>query len=189
MRDGRRQQIAWSYAVLHDAWERVAYVVGAGLDISAQLRAQQESQASAVRVQAILDTAIDGILSLDEAGRIEACNPAAEQLFGYHADEMIGQPLARYISSPAHDAHTGGLMHAIRTGEKQLFGSTGDVMGKHQDGTTFPIELAVGDMHLNGQRLFTVIVRDLTERRQIEEKMRHTDRLALVGRLTLLANS
>lgn len=122
-------------------------------------------------------------LGLNEAGRIEARNPAAERLFGYKTDEMIGQPLAMCISSRAHDAQPEDLMHAIRTGEKQLFGSGGEVIGKHQDGTTFPIELTVGDMHLNGQRLFTVIVRDLTERRQIEEKMRHTDRLALVGQL------
>jgi PAS domain S-box-containing protein len=126
---------------------------------------------SEARSTAILQTAVCGIITIDERGIIESFNPAAEHLFGYTVGEVIGQSVSILMPSPYREVHDGYLARYLRTGEPHIIGIGREVRARRQDGTTFPIALAVSEVHLDGRRLFTGIVHDLTARVQAEEAL------------------
>ena len=127
---------------------------------------------SEARSTAILQTAVDGIITIDERGIVASFNPAAERLFGYPADEVIGQNVRMLMPSPYREEHDGYLARYLQTGEPKIIGIGREVRARRRDGTTFPIALAVSEMHLDGRRMFTGIVHDLTARVQAEEALR-----------------
>jgi PAS domain S-box-containing protein len=127
---------------------------------------------SEARSTAIVQTAVDGIITIDERGLIASFNPAAERLFGYTADEIIGHNIRMLMPPPYREEHDGYLARYLRTGEPHIIGIGRDVRGQHRDGTTFPMALAVSAITLDGVRLFTGIVHDLTARVQAEEALR-----------------
>jgi len=127
---------------------------------------------SEARTHAILQTAVDGIITIDEWGIVESFNPAAERLFGYTADEVIGQNIRMLMPSPYREEHDGYIARYLQTGEPHIIGTGREVRAQRRDGTTFPIALAVSEMHLAGRRMFTGIVHDLTARVQAEEALR-----------------
>ena len=124
---------------------------------------------SEARTHAILQTAVDSIITIDARGLIESFNPAAERLFGYTADEVIGHNVNMLMPSPYREEHDGYLARYLRTGEQKIIGIGREVRARRRDGTTFPMALAVSEMHLDGRRMFTGIVHDLTARVQAEE--------------------
>jgi PAS domain S-box-containing protein len=113
---------------------------------------------------AILQTAVDGIITIDAHGLIESFNPAAERLFGYTAEEVLGQNISVLMPSPYREEHDGYLARYLQTGEPHIIGIGREVRAQRRDGTTFPIALAVSEWHLDGRRMFTGIVHDLTAR-------------------------
>ncbi len=121
------------------------------------------------RLEAILSTAVEGIITIDERGKIDSLNSAAEKLFGYVAVELIGHNVNTLMPAPYHDEHDGYLANYRQTGERKIIGIGREVVGKRKDGTTFPMELAVGEIQLADKRIFTGFVRDLTSRRRSEE--------------------
>ncbi len=128
---------------------------------------------SEARTHAILQTAVDGIITIDDRGIVESFNPAAERLFGYIADEVIGQNISMLMPSPYREEHDGYIARYLQTGEPHIIGIGREVRARRRDGTTFPIALAVSEVHLAGHRMFTGIVHDLTARVQAEEALRH----------------
>ncbi len=138
---------------------------------------QQQAEAvlrdSEARTHAILQTAVDGIITIDDRGIVESFNPAAERLFGYTADEVIGQNINMLMPSPYREEHDGYIARYLQTGEPHIIGIGREVRARRRDGTTFPIALAVSEVHLAGHRMFTGIVHDLTARVQAEEALRH----------------
>jgi PAS domain S-box-containing protein len=124
------------------------------------------------RTHAILQTAVDGIITIDDQGIVESFNPAAERLFGYTADEVIGQNISMLMPSPYREEHDGYLARYLQTGEPHIIGVGRDVRAQRRDGTTFPVALAVSEVHLAGRRLFTGIIHDLTMRVQAEQALR-----------------
>jgi len=123
-------------------------------------------------MRAIVATAVDGIITIDERGRIETFNAAAERLFGYGAEEVIGQNVRLLMPEPDHSLHDQYLRSYLETGVARIIGTGREVVGRRKDGTTFPMELAVSEFRLRGRRMFAGIVRDVTEsheaRTQIE---------------------
>ena len=127
---------------------------------------------SEARSTAILQTAVCGIITIDEWGIVASFNPAAERLFGYTAGEVVGQNVRLLMPSPYQEEHDGYLARYRQTGEPHIIGIGREVRARRRDGTTFPIALAVSEMHLDGHRMFTGIVHDLTARVQAEEALR-----------------
>src|SRR5207244_9803374 len=127
---------------------------------------------SDARSVAILQTAVNSIITIDERGIVESFNPAAERLFGYTAREVIGQNVRLLMPSPYQEEHDGYLARYLQTGEQKIIGIGREVRGQRRDGTTFPIALAVSEVRLDGSRKFTGIVHDLTARVQAEEALR-----------------
>ncbi len=135
---------------------------------------------SRVTLAAIVDNAVDAIITIDEVGKIESINRAGERLFGYDASEIVGQNVRVLMPEPYQSAHDGYLDRYVRTGEARIIGTSGrEVEGRRKDGTVFPIDLSVSAFTIDGERHFTGIVRDITVARQ-----EHEARQRLLARLT-----
>jgi two-component system, LuxR family, sensor kinase FixL len=157
------------------------------LDIHAAKEALQEREA---RLRSILETAPDAIILIDERGIMESYNPAAERLFGYQSQEVLGQNVSMLMPSPYRERHDSYLAHYLTTGERRIIGIGRVVVGRRKDGGTFPMELAVGEASVNGRRVFTGFIRDLTERQLTENRLQelqsellHVSRLSDVGQM------
>lgn len=121
------------------------------------------------RLYAIWSTAVEGIVTIDERGKIETINPAGESLFGYTADELTGRNVSTLMPSPYHDEHDGYLKNYRDTGVKKIIGIGREVVGKRKDGTKFPMHLSVSEFRIADKRMFAGFVRDLSERERSEE--------------------
>jgi two-component system, LuxR family, sensor kinase FixL len=117
--------------------------------------------------RAIVEAAVDAILAIDESGRIQSFNPAAGRLFGYAADEVMGQNVRMLMPLPYREEHDGYIARYIQPGEKRIIGIGRDVVGQRKDGSTFPMHLSVAEVP-GKRRLFAGIIRDLTEIKRVE---------------------
>ncbi|MDX2283220.1 MAG: PAS domain S-box protein [Bacteroidia bacterium] len=132
-----------------------------------------ESQ-HASRLKAIIDTAIDGIITIDSRGRIETVNPAAAVLFGYEIPELIGHNISMLMPDPDRSRHQYYIDHYLRTGQQKIIGIGREVKGLKKDGTVFPFRLAISEVEIGDgdERIFTGIIHDLTKEKQAEERLR-----------------
>lgn len=121
------------------------------------------------RVRAIVNTVVDGIISINKHGVVETLNPAAEGIFGYTAAEVIGQNVKMLMPRPYQDDHDGYLANYINTGNAKVIGIGREVEGLRKDGTTFPMSLAVSEVKLDDRQLFVGIVRDITHFKKAEK--------------------
>jgi two-component system sensor kinase FixL len=138
-------------------------------------------------LRSILETVPDAMVVIDEAGLIRDFSHAAERLFGWTAEEVAGKNVKMLMPSPYREAHDGYLQRYYQTGERRIIGIGRLVVGERRDGSTFPMELAVGEMRGADGRFFTGFVRDLTERQQTETRMQELQaELVHVSRLTAL---
>jgi two-component system, LuxR family, sensor kinase FixL len=145
---------------------------GVARDITQLKQAILRLEDSEARTRAILETAVDAIITIDERGVVESLNPAAERLFGFANDEIIGQNVNILMPSPYKEEHDAYLSNYLTTGRKKIIGIGREVVGRKKDGSTFPMELAVSEVRLGELRLFTGVVRDISERKQAEEQLR-----------------
>jgi PAS domain S-box-containing protein len=123
-------------------------------------------------LRSVLDHVIDGIITIDASGAIQSFNPAAEKIFGYKAAEVLGQNVKILMPEPFHGQHDEYIASYLRTGEPKIIGSGREVIGKHRDGSTFPMDLAVSQFRLHDRCFFTGIIRDITERKRLERELR-----------------
>jgi two-component system, LuxR family, sensor kinase FixL len=131
----------------------------------------------AAQLRAVLDSAVDGVITIDERGIIEAANPAAEKLFGYTVSEMVGRRVNMLMPSPYREEHDGYLANYCRTGERRIIGIGREAEGRRKDGSTFPLYLAVSEVSLGHRRVFTGFVHDLTDLRRVEEQATQLGRI------------
>jgi two-component system sensor kinase FixL len=126
-------------------------------------------------LQSIFESAVDGIIVIDARGLIKAFNPAAERLFGYRAEEVLGHNVKLLMPSPDHDQHDRYLTNYLKTRVPKIIGTGREVRGRRKDGSTFPLHLSVGEMQLDGEPAFTGILHDLSRRVEIEEALRKSE--------------
>lgn len=127
--------------------------------------------ASDVHLRTVLDTVIDGIITIDPGGTIQMVNPAAEQMFGYPAAEMAGQNVKMLMPEPFAGEHDGYLHNYLTSGKPRIIGSGREVQGRRKDGSVFPMDLAVSEMHQDGARFFVGVTRDISQRREAEARL------------------
>ena len=141
------------------------------------------------RFRAILDSAVDGVIVIDERGCIESFNPAAERLFGYPEAEVLGRNVSVLMPAPYRDEHDGYVARYLETAIPKIIGIGREVTGLRRDGTTFPVHLSVGEWQVAGTRHFTGILHDLTRRVRLEEQLREQTSLARLGEMaTVIAH-
>jgi PAS domain S-box-containing protein len=172
-RDGREFDISDSCAPVRDLQDVVVGTVLVFRNVTAEYAVQQTLRDSAARVQTILNTVSDGIVTLRALGGIiESANPAIEQMFGYGAAELKGKAFGFLIPELDQEQHNVALEHYGASDEARALGRGREVMGFRKDGSYFPLEITVSDMLLGEQHYFTGILRDISARKQAEEALR-----------------
>lgn len=138
-------------------------------------------------LSSILDTVPDAMVVIDERGIMRSFSSAAERLFGYSAAEAVGQNVSVLMPAPHRQGHDGYIARYLSTGERRIIGIGRVVVGERKDGTTFPMELAVGEMRSASERFFTGFIRDLTERQETEARLQELQaELVHISRLTAM---
>ncbi len=135
-------------------------------DITERKRAEEALREAATRLRTVADTAVDGLILIDANGSLLMFNRACERLFGYGAEEMIGKNVKCLMPSPYHEEHDRYLDNYNRTGQRKIIGTGREVVGRRNDGTTFPMDLSVGETKEDGKTVFVGIIHDVTERKQ-----------------------
>jgi two-component system, LuxR family, sensor kinase FixL len=150
----------------------------------------EDVEARTAHLQSVLDSIPDAMVVINERGLIQSFSSAAERLFGFTAADVIGKNVKILMPSPYREDHDGYIERYLRTGERRIIGIGRVVVGRRHDGSTFPMELAVGEMHVREQRFFTGFIRDLTERQQTEARLQelqselvHMSRLTAMGEM------
>lgn len=164
-RIGTRRHIHWHNRLWLDAAGNLIGTISSGRDVTEERRAVLESQA---RLEAVVKTAVDAIITIDELGTISSVNPATEKMFGYTSAELLGKNVSMLMPSPYRQEHDGYLRRFMKTDEKRIIGIGREVVGRHKSGSVFPIDLAVSEYSVGGKRMFTGMVRNITERKKLE---------------------
>jgi two-component system sensor kinase FixL len=157
-------------------------------DVTEETATDQAIQAREQHLQSILATVPDAMIIIDEQGRITSFSAAAEQVFGYSEAELLGKNVSCLMPSPDRERHDDYIGHYLATGERRIIGIGRIVVGQRQDGTTFPMQLSIGEAGKKGRRVFTGFIRDLSERERDELRMKelqselvHVSRLSAMG--------
>lgn len=170
--DCLRHWIAARGKATRDVDGNIVSLHGTVQDITERKRVEQAHRESEERLAVIINSAMDGVISVDEQQRIRLFNPAAGQMFGLSTAEAIGQPLSRLIPERFHRAHEGHIRNFAHTGmTARRMGVLGEISGMRTNGEEFPIEASISQSTIAGRKLFTVILRDITERKQAENEI------------------
>jgi two-component system sensor kinase FixL len=182
-KDGRRLDVSLAASPIHDEAGRVVGASAIARDITASRRAEQALRDSEARWRAVVDGAADAFVVVDASGRIESFNQSAERLFGFRADEAIGQNVKMLMHEDNAKWHDSYLERYSHTGERRIIGIGREVEGRRKDGRTFPLHLAVAEIKVDGQPRFVGMLRDQTEHRRLEAQLREESGLARLGEL------
>lgn len=129
----------------------------------------------------ILNTLLDGLICIDHQGTVYLFNRSAEKIFGYRADEVVGNNISMLMPEASAKIHSHFIAQHEQFGEYNVIGVSREIKGRRKDGTEFPIEIAIGDVTMDGQHLYTGIVKDITKRKrneaEIEKYRRHLEEL------------
>jgi two-component system sensor kinase FixL len=156
--------------------------------VAARTRFEQLAREREVRLRSIVDTIPDAIVTIDERGIIDAFSPAAERLFGYAAAEAIGRNVKMLMPPFDRDRHDDHIARYLRTGERRVIGTGRIVVAQRKDGSTFPVELAVGEAVHEGRHAFIGFLRDISERQKVEQRLHELqDDLLRVSRLSAMS--
>jgi two-component system, LuxR family, sensor kinase FixL len=169
----------------------ISFFVGLGLVLGVVgdrlLQESEDSRYRQAQLQSILDTVPEAMIMIDDRGFMRSFSTTAERLFGWSADEVLGKNVSILMPTPYRQEHDSYLHRYRTTGERRIIGIGRIVVGERKDGSTFPMELAVGEAKVGGERFFTGFIRDLTERRAQERRMQELQsELVHVSRLTAM---
>lgn len=182
-KDGRQLDVSVRVSPIKDGSGRVVGASAITRDISGRKSDERRAQTNEARWRAVVESAVDGIIVIDARGAIEAFNPAAERMFGYSEQDVLGRNVNILMPAPYHEEHDRYVAHYIETGEQKIIGIGREVTGRRRDGQTFPLHLAVGEMRIGVERHFAGILHDLTARVALEERLREQAALARLGEM------
>ena len=176
-KDGSSFPVDYSCTPIREKGEDIGAVV-VMRDISESIATLEALGERESRLSAILESAVDCIIVIDEKGIIESFNPAAENLFGYKAIEVIGQNVSILMPQPYQDEHDSYLHSYLKTGQQKIIGIGREVTALRKNGETFPIDLAVSEIKAGTRRIFTGVIRDITEQKEYETALRNAKETA-----------
>jgi PAS domain S-box-containing protein len=167
----RRQDgtYCWAHATGQAIWDasgKPQRMVGTLDDITQRKRTE-------ATLRAVVDHAVDGLITIDARGNVESFYPACERIFGYASREVLGKNIKVLMPEPYHSEHDGYLSHYVATGEARIIGTAGrEVSGRRKDGSIFPMDLSVSAFQLEDGRHYSGIIRDITERKAAEREIK-----------------
>ena len=189
-KDGKIIQIALTVSPIRDQAGRVVGASKIARDITEEKLAASALSEREAHLHSILDTVPDGMVVIDERGIIQSFSATAERMFSYTAEEARGRNVSMLMPSPYRENHDGYIARYLATGERRIIGLGRVVAGQRKDGSTFPMELSVGEVQGERHRLFTGFVRDLTERQrtlkrvqELQSELLHVSRLTEMGQM------
>ena len=146
-------------------------------------RVEKARRESDVRYRSIIDTAVDGVITIDSNGVMDLFNSASERMFGYRAEEVLGRNVSMLMPEPFREEHDRYIRGYLRTGEKKIIGIGREVLGLRKDGGLIPVELAVSEFTFGEKRMFAGVLRDLSALQRARQAVEHSNRaLAEVNR-------
>jgi PAS domain S-box-containing protein len=164
--------------------DTVAFV-GIIHDLTERKRTELALRESANRLKAVVETAVDGVILIDMQGIVLMFNPACERLFGYRTDEVVGKNVRMLMPAPYRGEHDRYIANYLHTGDAKIIGIGREVVGQRKDGTTFPMDLSVGEAKQEeGGSIFVGIIHDLTSRKRTEEQLAQAQKMEAVGQLS-----
>ncbi len=168
-KDGKEVPVELSFTsvILNERWHGIGFFHS----IEIRLAYEQSLKDKEARVKAIVETVLDAIVTINNMGIIETVNPAVETIFDYTAEEMVGQNVKMLMPAPYQEEHDGYLKRHRETRENKVIGIGREVAGQRKDGSVFPMELAVNEMIVAGEIMYTGVVRDISERKAAEEAL------------------
>jgi PAS domain S-box-containing protein len=170
-KDGTRIHVSLTVSPICDSEGRVVGASRIARDITERKKMEQALRESEAKARGILDTAVDAIITIDSRGVVESFNKAAERLFGYKPQDVIGRNVSLLMPEPHRSEHDTYVRNYLETGRAKIIGIGREVIARRSDGSLFPADLAVSEVKLGDRRLFTGIVRDISERKRLEQEI------------------
>jgi len=158
--------------------------VGIIRDLTERKASEAALREGAERLRAVVDTAVDGVILIDERGAVQMFNPACERLFGYAAEEITGRNVRTLMPEPYRTEHDTYLQNYRETGEAKIIGAGREVRGLRKDGSTFPMDISIGEARQDGKSVFVGVLHDLTSRKRTEEQLVQAQKMETVGQLS-----
>ncbi len=186
-KDGRRVDISLTVSPLFNQSGKVVGASKVARDITERKLAEQALRETAARLRTLTETAVDGVILIDARGVVLMFNPACEKLFGYSADTVIGENVKMLMPQPYRHEHDRYITNYRDTRDPKIIGIGREVIGLRKDGSTFPMDLSVGEARQDGESIFVGIIRDLTSRKRTEAELEQARaELVRVARVTTL---
>jgi two-component system sensor kinase FixL len=184
-KDGARVCVTSQWSLWQNGSE--ADIIEIHSDITNLKLVEHDLASREAHLKSILETVPDAMIVIDEHAMMQSFSVAAERLFGYRPEEVLGKNIKMLMPSPYRENHDGYMERYLRTGERRIIGIGRVVVGERKDGSTFPMELAVGEMRSADRRYFTGFIRDLTERQRTEARLQELQsELVHISRLTAM---
>lgn len=173
---GRRKNGSWVWLdiktrLLNDEDGEPIGIIGSACDIEQQKKVENRLEESKALANAILETTVEGVVTINTRGTILSFNKAAEEMFGYEEEEIIGKNIEVLMPSPHKEHHDEYINNYLRTGEKKIIGKGREVRAQKKDGSTFPIDLAVSEVNWGNKKIFSGLIKDLSEKRELEREI------------------
>jgi two-component system sensor kinase FixL len=167
--NGQRIPVELTFSPVRDGAGRLIGVSKIMRNITGRLEVETDRHQTGAKLRAVLDHAVDGLITIDARGNMESFNPACKRIFGYESEEVIGKNIKMLMPEPYRGGHDGYLSHYAATGEAKIIGTAGrEVSGRRKDGSVFPMDLSVCVFELGDGKHYSGIIRDTTERKAVE---------------------
>lgn len=181
--DGVEHWLLWHQTVLRDEKGEVFGILCSGTDVTESRKQEGALEDTEATLRSILDTCVDAIITIDTTGKILSANPATEKMFGYSKAQLIGNKVNILMPEPGRSQHDEYLHRYLMTGEAKIIGIGREVIASRRDGSTFPVSLAVSEVFLRGRRIFTGILRDVTDYNSMRRQVLQAEKLAAIGEM------
>lgn len=180
---GTQRTISWCHNTRRDSSGETSGIIGCGQDVTERVQQEGELRRREAQWHAILEATVDGIITVNAQGEILNFNRSASRIFGYSPEEIVGRNVSQLMPEPDSSNHNDYIRNYLQSGEAKIIGIGREVYGRKKNGELFPMYLAVGEVSLPGERLFSGIVRDLTSYHKMQEQLVRNENLAALGEM------
>jgi PAS domain S-box-containing protein len=178
----------WAEKLIAAVRDENANIIGFAVitrDMTSRKLAEEAEHLNQARIRAIMDSTVDGLITINQDGIVQMFSVPAERIFGYAAREVVGHNVTMLMPDPYRTEHDGYIGNYLTTGVKKIIGIGREVQGRKKDGTIFPMDLAVGELPPSGERReFVGTIRDISERKTLERQLQQAQKMEAVGQLT-----